>query len=132
MYSLLIPHSVLSLILFNASCKTICTIVICFVHNTMDEKCARTIHKKSLITIHLYYRGVMKTGCECLCNVCLHKVIMYQLPSGLNISEKCVKYSSFFFFFWLNTCIFNTKIVTIRYMIYSMTNYNFVFVQCCK
>lgn len=63
----------------------------------MDEKCARTIHKKSLITIHLYYRGVMKTGCECLCNVCLHKVIMYKLPSGLNISEKCVKYSSFFF-----------------------------------
>lgn len=63
----------------------------------MDEKCARTIHKKSRITIHLYYRGVMKTDCECLCNVCLHKVIMYQLPSGLNISEKCVKYSSFFF-----------------------------------
>lgn len=62
----------------------------------MDEKCARTIHEKSLITIHLYYRGVMKTGCECLCNVCLHKVIMYQLPSGLNISKKCVKYSSFF------------------------------------
>lgn len=31
-----------------------------------------------------------------------------------------------FFFFWLNSCIFNTKIVNIRYMIYSMTNYNFV------
>lgn len=63
----------------------------------MDEKCARTIHEKSLITIHLYYRGVMKTGCECLCNVCLHKVIMYQLPSGLNISGKMCEVFKLFF-----------------------------------
>lgn len=43
----------------------------------MDEKCVRIIYKKSLIIIYLYYRGVMKIGCECLCNVCLYKVIMY-------------------------------------------------------
>lgn len=43
----------------------------------MDEKCVRIIYKKSLIIIYLYYRGDMKIGCECLCNVCLYKVIMY-------------------------------------------------------
>lgn len=94
----------------------------------MDEKCVRIIYKKSLIIIYLYYRGVMKIGYECLCNVCLYKVIMYKLFLGLNISEKCVKYLSFFFF-WLNICIFNIKIVIIlRYMVYLMIKYNFVFV----
>lgn len=98
-----LPYTTFSLMsLFNVSEKLLVPVLqlftlFCFVHNTINKNCARTIHKKILITILLYYEGVMKTACECLCNVCLHKVIMYQLPSGLNFSKKCMKFSSFFF-----------------------------------